>query len=160
MCGIAGMLAANPEAAPDREAVGRMCDAMVHRGPDDHGYLRSGPCALGHRRLSIIDLRPEAAQPMTNEDDSIAVVVNGEIYNFQELRRELEGKGHRFKSRSDSEVVVHLYEEEGIDGFAKLNGMFAICLWDRRKQRAVLVRDRLGIKPLYLFVKIGAAFFT
>ena len=114
MCGIAGVLTSDPEAVPDREAVTRMCDAMVHRGPDDHGYLTDGPCALGHRRLSIIDLRPEGVQPMTNEDDSIAVVVNGEIYNFPELRRELEGKGHRFRSRSDSEVVVHLYEEEGV----------------------------------------------
>ena len=149
MCGIAGMLAANPEAAPDREAVGRMCDAMVHRGPDDHGYLRSGPCALGHRRLSIIDLRPEAAQPMTNEDDSIAVVVNGEIYNFQELRRELEAKGHRFKSRSDSEVVVHLYEEEGVDFLDRLRGMFALALWDGPQRRLLLARDRFGKKPLF-----------
>ena len=149
MCGIAGMLATSPGAAPDGEAVRRMCDAMVHRGPDDHGYLSWGPCALGHRRLSIIDLRPEAAQPMTNEDDSVAVVVNGEIYNFQELRRELEGKGHRFKSRSDSEVIVHLYEEEGVGFIDLLRGMFALALWDRRRRRLVLARDRFGKKPLF-----------
>ena len=149
MCGIAGMLAANPQAAPDGKAVWRMCDAMVHRGPDDHGYLRDGPCALGHRRLSIIDLRPEGAQPMTNEDDSIAVVVNGEIYNFQELRYELEAKGHRFKSRSDSEVIVHLYEEEGLDFLDRLRGMFALALWDAARQRLVLARDRFGKKPLF-----------
>ena len=115
MCGIAGVLAGDPTRLQDGEIVRRMCDAMVHRGPDDHGYLTDGPCALGHRRLSIIDLRPEGVQPMTNEDGSIAVVVNGEIYNFQELRRELQAKGHTFKSRSDSEVIVHLYEEEGVD---------------------------------------------
>ena len=109
MCGIAGMLAADLEASPDDHAVRRMCDAMVHRGPDDYGYLTDGPCALGHRRLSIIDLRREGAQPMTNEDGSIAVVVNGEIYNFQELRRDLQAKGHRFKSRSDSEVLVTMW---------------------------------------------------
>ena len=149
MCGIAGMLAANPEAVPDTEAVRRMCDALVHRGPDDQGYLRDGPCALGHRRLSIIDLRPEGAQPMTNEDGSIAVVVNGEIYNFQELRRELEAKGHRFKSRSDSEVLLHLYEEEGVSFLDRLRGMFALALWDGPRRRLVLARDRFGKKPLF-----------
>ena len=149
MCGIAGTLAIDPKAAPDPEAVQRMCDAMVHRGPDDHGYLTDGPCALGHRRLSIIDLRPEGAQPMTNEDGSIAVIVNGEIYNFQELRRDLQAKGHTFKSRSDSEVVVHLYEEEGVDFVDHLRGMFALALWDGPRRRLVLARDRFGKKPLF-----------
>ena len=149
MCGIAGMLTTTPGEAPDGDAVRRMCDAMVHRGPDDHGFLRSGPCALGHRRLSIIDLRPEGAQPMTNEDDSIAVVVNGEIYNIQELRRDLESKGHRFKSRSDSEVLVHLYEERGVDFLDHLRGMFALALWDGPRRRLILARDRFGKKPLF-----------
>jgi asparagine synthase (glutamine-hydrolysing) len=126
-----------------------MCDAMVHRGPDDHGYLSDGPCSLGHRRLSIIDLRPEGAQPMTNEDGSIAVIVNGEIYNFRELRRELEAKGHHFKSRSDSEVIVHLYEEEGPSFLDRLRGMFALALWDRARRRLLLARDRFGKKPLF-----------
>jgi asparagine synthase (glutamine-hydrolysing) len=152
MCGIAGMLAVGTDAAPDERAVRRMCDAMVHRGPDDHGYRTDGPCALGHRRLSIIDLRPEGAQPMSNEDDSIAVVVNGEIYNFQELRRELETKGHRFKSRSDSEVCLHLYEEEGVRFLDRLRGMFALALWDRPNRRLVLARDRFGKKPLFYHV--------
>ena len=152
MCGIAGMLASDRASAPDMESVRRMCDAMVHRGPDDHGYRSDGPCALGHRRLSIIDLRPEGAQPMTNEDDSIAVVVNGEIYNFQELRRELEAKGHSFKSRSDSEVCLHLYEEEGVDFLDRLRGMFALALWDRARERLVLARDRFGKKPLFYHV--------
>jgi asparagine synthase (glutamine-hydrolysing) len=142
-------LATGPEDAPDVGAVERMCDAMVHRGPDDHGYLSDGPCALGHRRLSIIDLRPEGAQPMTNEDGSIAAVVNGEIYNFQTLRRELESKGHRFRSRSDSEVLVHLYEEEGLGFLDRLRGMFALALWDGRRRRLVLARDRFGKKPLF-----------
>jgi len=149
MCGIAGMLAATPKAKPDSGAVRRMCDAMVHRGPDDHGYWSEGPCALGHRRLSIIDLRPEGAQPMTNEDESVAVVVNGEIYNFQSLRRELEAKGHRFRSRSDSEVLVHLYEEEGLNFLDRLRGMFALALWDVPRRRLVLARDRFGKKPLF-----------
>jgi asparagine synthase (glutamine-hydrolysing) len=149
MCGIAGTLAVDAAAAADGEAVRRMCDAMVHRGPDDHGYLNDGACALGHRRLSIIDLRPEGAQPMTSEDSSIAVVVNGEIYNFQALRRDLEAKGHTFKSRSDSEVIVHLYEEEGVDFLDHLRGMFALALWDARRRRLVLARDRFGKKPLF-----------
>jgi asparagine synthase (glutamine-hydrolysing) len=149
MCGIAGTLAVDPKARPDSEAVKRMCDAMVHRGPDDHGYLTDGPCALGHRRLSIIDLRPEGAQPMTNEDGSVAVIVNGEIYNFQELRRDLKAKGHTFKSRSDSEVIVHLYEEEGVDFLDRLRGMFALALWDGPRRRLVLARDRFGKKPLF-----------
>jgi len=122
---------------------------MVHRGPDDHGYLTDGPCTLGHRRLSIIDLRSEGAQPMTNEDGSIAIVVNGEIYNFQELRRDLQAKGHTFRSRSDSEVIVHLYEEEGVDFLQHLRGMFALALWDGRRRRLMLARDRFGKKPLF-----------
>ena len=146
------MLAVDPKGAPDTQAVRRMCEAMVHRGPDDHGYLSDGPCALGHRRLSIIDLRPEGAQPMTNEDGSIAVVVNGEIYNFKGLRAELETKGHTFKSRSDSEVVLHLYEEEGVEFLHRLRGMYALALWDRSKQRLVLARDRFGKKPLFYHV--------
>jgi asparagine synthase (glutamine-hydrolysing) len=152
MCGIAGMLAADLEGVPDVHAVKRMCDAMIHRGPDDHGALADGPCALGHRRLSIIDLRPEAAQPMTNEDGSIAVAVNGEVYNFRELRRDLESKGHRFKSRSDSEVILHLYEEEGVDFVERLRGMFALALWDGPRHRLVLARDRFGKKPLFYHV--------
>ncbi|NNK08420.1 MAG: asparagine synthetase B, partial [Myxococcales bacterium] len=126
-----------------------MCDAMTYRGPDDHGLRGDGPCCLGHRRLSIIDLRPEGAQPMTNEDDSISVVVNGEIYNFVALRQELEQRGHRFKSRSDSEVVLHLYEEHGVDFVDQLRGMFAIALWDAPRRRLVLARDRFGKKPLF-----------
>lgn len=129
-----------------------MCDAMVHRGPDDHGLRVDGACALGHRRLSIIDLRPEGAQPMTNEDDSIALVVNGEFYNYVELRDELERRGHRFKSRSDSEVALHLYEEYGVDFLDRLRGMFALALWDAPNRRLVIARDRFGQKPLYYYL--------
>ncbi len=151
MCGIAGLLSVDQQASPDVETVGRMCDAMVHRGPDDHGLRRAGPCVLGHRRLSIIDLRPEGAQPMTNEDDTISVVVNGEIYNFIELRNDLEERGHHFKSRSDSEVVLHLYEEYGVDFVDQLRGMFALALWDEPRRRLVLARDRFGKKPLFYY---------
>lgn len=149
VCGIAGLLSIDPEIPPDATSVRRMCDAMVHRGPDDHGIRADGACVLGHRRLSIIDLRPEGAQPMTNEDDTIAMVVNGEIYNFVELREKLEQRGHRFKSRSDSEVALHLYEEHGLDFLDHLRGMFAIALWDGPRRRLVLARDRFGKKPLF-----------
>jgi asparagine synthase (glutamine-hydrolysing) len=149
VCGIAGLLAVDQQAAPDTEAVHRMCDAMVHRGPDDHGLRADGPCVLGHRRLSIIDLRPEGAQPMTNEDDTISMIVNGEIYNFVELRKELEERGHHFRSRSDSEVILHLYEQHGVDFLDRLRGMFALAIWDKRRSRLVLARDRFGKKPLY-----------
>jgi asparagine synthase (glutamine-hydrolysing) len=145
-------LATDPKVAPDPQAVQRMCDAMVHRGPDDHGLRADGPCVLGHRRLSIIDLSREGAQPMTNEDDTIAIVVNGELYNFVELREQLEKRGHRFKSHSDSEVALHLYEERGLDFLDHLRGMFALALWDGPRRRLVLARDRFGQKPLYYHV--------
>jgi asparagine synthase (glutamine-hydrolysing) len=125
-----------------------MCDAMMHRGPDDAGYLVEGAVGLGMRRLSIIDLAG-GHQPIFNEDGSVGVVFNGEIYNYRELRAELEAKGHRFSTHSDTEVIVHLWEEEG-SGFARrLNGMFAIALLDRTQRKLVLARDQMGIKPLY-----------
>jgi asparagine synthase (glutamine-hydrolysing) len=147
MCGIAG-IAAWRGTPPAREDVTRMCDAMVHRGPDDAGYLVEDSVALGMRRLSIIDLSG-GHQPIFNEDGSVAVFYNGEIYNYLELRAELEAKGHRFATNSDTEVIVHLWEEEGIEFPRRLNGMFAIALYDRIKRRLVLVRDHVGIKPLY-----------
>jgi asparagine synthase (glutamine-hydrolysing) len=147
MCGIAGIVAWRG-AAPARDDVARMCDAMIHRGPDDDGYLIEGPVALGMRRLSIIDLSG-GHQPIFNEDGTVAVVFNGEIYNYRELRAELESKGHRFSTASDTEVIVHLWEEEGIEFPRRLNGMFAIALYDRVKKRVVLARDHVGIKPLY-----------
>jgi asparagine synthase (glutamine-hydrolysing) len=122
--------------------------ALRHRGPDAEGLWRNGRAVLGHRRLSIIDLSPEANQPLLNEDGTVGVVVNGEIYNFAALRQDLIRRGHRFRSGSDCEVVVHLYEEFGVDFVSRLDGMFAFALWDGRAQRLVLARDRAGKKPL------------
>jgi asparagine synthase (glutamine-hydrolysing) len=125
-----------------------MCSTIIHRGPDDEGTFVEGSLGIGMRRLSIIDVS-HGGQPVFNEDRSVAVVFNGEIFNFLELRKELEAKGHRFATRSDTEVIVHLYEEMGDRFPERLNGMFAIALWDIRQRRLVLVRDRLGVKPLY-----------
>ncbi len=148
MCGIAGALA-GPHDVPPAQLVPRMLVAQLHRGPDGGGLLADGPVVLGHRRLSIIDLSTAGRQPMTNEDGTVAVVVNGEIYNHSELRRDLEEKGHRFRSQSDSEVVVHLYEEVGSRTPEYLRGMFAFAVWDARRRRLLLARDRFGEKPLH-----------
>lgn len=125
-----------------------MCDRIRHRGPDDAGYHASGPAAIGMRRLSIVDLHT-GHQPISNEDGSIWVVFNGEIYNYRELRRDLIARGHRFRTNSDTETLVHLYEDEGVAGIGKLRGMFAYALWDGRDGSLTLVRDRFGKKPLY-----------
>lgn len=148
MCGIAGALA-GPSSTPPPELVPRMLVAQLHRGPDGGGMLADGPVVLGHRRLSIVDLSAAGRQPMTNEDGSVAVVVNGEIYNHVALRRDLEAKGHTFRSQSDSEVVAHLYEEEGARLPQRLRGMFAFAVWDSRRRRLLLARDRFGEKPLH-----------
>jgi asparagine synthase (glutamine-hydrolysing) len=149
MCGIAGFLATRGSAESARDAVAAMCDAQAHRGPDADGLIVSGAACLGHRRLSIIDLRPEAGQPMQNEDGTIWLVVNGEFYDFQRTRDDLAARGHVFRSNSDSEIAIHLYEEEGPRFVEKLRGMFAIALWDARQGRLVLARDRFGKKPLH-----------
>jgi asparagine synthase (glutamine-hydrolysing) len=148
MCGIAGLLDLRG-GTPDVGLVRGMCDLLVHRGPDDQGYLARGPIALGHRRLSIIDLSARARNPVESEDGRFVMVANGEIYNHRELRRELEAKGHRFRSDTDTEVVLHLYEEEGEAGVERLNGMFAWAIWDESRRELVLARDRFGVKPLY-----------
>jgi len=146
MCGITGYLEGT---APTPDGVlEAMTTALVHRGPDGHGYHRDPGLALGHRRLSIVDL-DGGAQPMGNEDGTVQVVFNGEIYNHAALRRELAERGHVFRTRSDTEVLVHLYEEVGERLVERLNGMFAFAIWDRKERRLVLARDRLGIKPLY-----------
>jgi asparagine synthase (glutamine-hydrolysing) len=148
MCGICGVYFSRSGRTADQPLIDKMCGRIVHRGPDDQGiYLHQG-LALGMRRLSIIDL-DTGSQPIFNEDRTVSVVFNGEIYNFQELRTRLLSQGHQFRTRSDTEVIVHLYEEEGLDFVRKLNGMFAIALWDERRRRLVLLRDRLGVKPLY-----------
>jgi asparagine synthase (glutamine-hydrolysing) len=148
MCGIAGKLYHDPQRPVESEALAAMCATLRHRGPDDDGRYLHGNVGLAMRRLAIIDL-PTGKQPIHNEDRTVWTVYNGEIYNFAELRRGLEARGHRFSTRTDTEVIVHLYEDQGLDFVRSLNGMFAIALWDADRRRLVLVRDRLGIKPLY-----------
>jgi len=148
MCGIAGIVFRDPSTRVDPALVRRMCRAIDHRGPDDEGIWTEAGAGLGHRRLSIIDLSPAGHQPMSNEDGSIWVVYNGEVYNFQELRESLVARGHAFRSRTDTEVLAHLYEEEGEDLVKHLSGMFAFAIWDRPRRRLVLARDRAGEKPL------------
>src|SRR5712671_3557309 len=146
MCGICGIASTNGSAVTDRVAA--MSATLVHRGPDSFGEFGDGDVALAARRLSIIDLET-GDQPIANEDGTLHVVQNGEIYNYRELRRELERAGHQFRTQGDTEVMLHLYEEHG-DRFAeRLRGMFAIAIWDARRRRLVLARDRFGIKPLY-----------
>jgi len=157
VCGIAGIVGQAPETA-DSADVRRMCETIVHRGPDDEGIYAKGPAGLGMRRLSIIDLGG-GRQPIHNEDRSVWVVLNGEIYNFPELRRELEGQGHRFYTHSDTEVIVHLYEELGAECVKKLRGMFAFALYDERQRSLLLARDRLGKKPLYYALHQGRLYF-
>jgi len=143
-----------PTLAADPSVLEAMNGTMIHRGPDDEGYHVSGQVGLAMRRLSIIDLE-QGHQPIANEDDSIWIVYNGEIYNYPELRDELTGRGHRFRTRSDTEVIVHLYEEMGEDCVTRLNGMFAFALWDSNRRRLFLARDRMGIKPLFYSYEPG-----
>src|SRR5262245_9494702 len=152
MCGICGELRFDGAPA-DLSRLLAMRDQLVHRGPDSDGaYVGStSAVGLGFRRLRIIDLTANASQPMTNEDGSIHLVFNGEIYNFRDLRTELVSRGHQFKSRSDTETIVHLYEDEGPDCIARLDGMFAIAIWDERSRRLLLARDRAGKKPLFYY---------
>ncbi|MDT7538080.1 MAG: hypothetical protein QOI82_1665 [Actinomycetota bacterium] len=155
MCGIAGEL---NTAGADGAVVRSMCDALHHRGPDEEGLLVAGTIGLGMRRLSIIDIA-HSQQPVYNEDRSIALVFNGEIYNFQELRRDLLARGHRLSTEGDSEVIAHLYEDQGIECVQALRGMFAFALWDANRGRLVLARDRVGKKPLhYAVTPTGIAF--
>ena len=159
MCGIAGILNLDGKPFADETRLHRMGDSIVHRGPDGHGYFMNGPVGLVHRRLSIIDVS-SGAQPMFNEDSSIAVVFNGEIYNHLELRSVLESRGHTFRTHSDTEVILHAYEEYGLAFPTYLTGMFAIALWDIKQRRLVLTRDRVGIKPLYYTVHNGQLLFA
>jgi asparagine synthase (glutamine-hydrolysing) len=156
MCGIAGFYLREGQAS--LSTVRAMCDRIRHRGPDDEGYHVEGGCGIGMRRLSIIDLST-GHQPMANEDKSVWVVFNGEIYNYQELRRDLLARGHRFATNSDTETLVHLYEEQGAEGLRRLRGMFAYAIWDARQRRLFLARDRFGKKPLYYAVRPEGLYF-
>ncbi len=160
MCGICGVVSSDPRRVVDAEVIERMRDTLVHRGPDECGIYVAPGASLGHRRLSIIDLRPEGRQPIANEDGSIQIVFNGEIYNFAELRRWLEERGHRFRSATDTEVIVHLYEECGVRCLEQLRGMFAFAIWDQGRRRLFLARDRVGKKPLYYAVTDSALIFA
>ena len=154
MCGIAGFSWNNSE------LIMKMIGCIAHRGPDQHGVYTNDSISLGHRRLSIIDLSEHGRQPMSNEDGTVWVTYNGEIYNFRELRETLEAKGHTFRSRTDTEVIVHAYEEYGPECVQRFNGMFAFALWDDNKKELILVRDRLGIKPLYYYLNGGKLIFA
>ena len=153
MCGIAGSLdlRGNPS---DRAAVIAMTDRMIHRGPDACGYYSDGPVSLGHRRLSIIDLEG-GAQPMQDDDGNLSITYNGELYNFLELRQTLEAAGHRFLTGSDTEVILKAYLEYGEAALEHFRGMFAFAIWDRRRQRLFLARDRVGKKPLFYTQTVG-----
>lgn len=146
MCGIAGYF--RPEGKADLASVTAMNTRIVHRGPDEDGFGLYGGCALGMRRLSIVDLAG-GRQPIGNEDGAVSLVFNGEIYNYRELRAQLEGAGHRFRTHTDTECIAHAYEDEGLDSLRRLRGMFAIALWDARTETLTLARDRFGKKPLY-----------
>src|SRR5262245_33558601 len=151
MCGIAGIVTFDPRVRVDERRLTAMRDVMWHRGPDGDGLYIDGPVGLAHRRLSIVDVSG-GQQPMSNEDASVWVVFNGEIYNHAELRPGLEHRGHHYRTRSDTETILHLYEEKGDRVVEDLHGMFAFAVWDRPRRRLLLARDRLGIKPLYYTV--------
>ena len=170
MCGIAGAIWTADGEPLERDTLQRMTDALRHRGPDDEGQYVSDVAvglahqpipgvALGHRRLSIIDLS-SGRQPMSNEDGTVWVVFNGEIYNYRDLRRRLEGAGHSFRTKSDTETILHLYEDEGTDAFQHLRGMFALAIWDAGRRQLVLARDRLGKKPLVYRHEAGRLLFA
>src|SRR5581483_5395149 len=150
MCGISGLFHYDPACQVNPETLGRMRSVITHRGPDDYGEYLAGPVGLAFNRLSIIDLSG-VHQPMSNEDGTVWIVFNGEIYNFQELRQDLLNRGHRFRTRSDTETIVHAWEEYGERCVAKLRGMFAFAIWDDRQKVLFGARDRLGIKPFYYY---------
>ena len=154
MCGICGQVLFDPEARVDPAELRRMTEAIIHRGPDSDGYYLEDTVGLGMRRLRIIDLET-GEQPIANEDGSLWIVFNGEIYNYVELRPELEARGHVFRTRSDTETILHLYEDYGPECLEHLNGMYAFAIWDRRRRELFIARDRLGIKPLFYAVQPG-----
>ena len=156
MCGFAGIVNLDPRQPVDAERLRRMRDVLSHRGPDGAGLYIDGRVGLAHRRLAIVDVSTAGEQPMTNEDGNVWIAFNGEIYNHASLRPGLETKGHRYRSRCDTETIIHQYEEDGDRVVEKLHGMFAFAIWDKKKQELLLARDRLGIKPLY-YANTGTA---
>ncbi len=151
MCGISGVVYHDPQQRASLEVLQKMCRTLVHRGPDDEGFFLDRNAGIGMRRLNIIDLAT-GHQPLSNEDERLWIVFNGEIYNYRELRTDLEKKGHRFATSTDTETIVHAYEEYGMDCVSKLNGMFTFAIWDKKEQKLILARDRLGVKPLYYYM--------
>src|SRR6185436_15518890 len=163
MCGIAGFVESSTTTSPfgadaSRALVHRMCDVIRHRGPDDEGVWVDEGVALGMRRLSIIDLST-GQQPIHNEDRTVWVVFNGEIYNFKELRRDLEAAGHVFYTSTDTEVIVHAYEQWGTAAIPRLRGMFGLAIWDVRSRTLLVARDRIGIKPMHYAIVHGRLYF-
>lgn len=159
MCGIAGYFQLKSESGPDRELIGRMVASIRHRGPDEFGAYFDRTCALGQARLSIIDLST-GSQPLSNENGSLWISFNGEIFNYVELRPELEQKGHKFATKSDTEVIIHAYEEWGVDCLKRFNGQFAFAIYDRNKRSLFVARDRLGIRPLFYTIQDGRFYFA
>src|SRR6266513_61258 len=154
MCGICGQFNFASNEPVESEIIRRMAGSIAHRGPDDEGYFVSGPIGLGFRRLSIIDLAG-GHQPMADAEETVWVIFNGEIYNFKELRLELEQLGYRFRTNGDTEVIVHGYREWGTDVFNHLNGMFGLAIWDIKKKRLIVARDAMGIKLVYYKIDNG-----
>ena len=159
MCGIAGYFALTPRPLAPREVLGRMVEAVRHRGPDDGGVYYDGRAALGHRRLSIIDLAG-GKQPLSTADGRLWVTFNGEIFNYVELRQELIERGREFRTKSDTETILNAYAEFGPQCVQSFNGDFAYALWDRANQRLVMARDRMGVRPLYYTVHAGVLVFA
>src|SRR6516165_5531558 len=155
MCGICGQFNFANEVAVYPETVTRMARSIIHRGPDDEGCYFDGSLGFGFRRLSIIDLAG-GHQPMSDAEETVWIIFNGEIYNYKELRAELQTKGHQFRTNSDTEVIIHGYVEWGTDVFNRLNGMFGLAIWDVQKERLILARDAMGIKLIYYKIDNGA----
>ncbi len=158
MCGIAGQFNFQRREPVERETIVRMARSIAHRGPDDEGFFVAGPVGLGFRRLSIIDLTG-GHQPMSDAEGTVWVIFNGEIYNYKELRAELQSKGHQFRTNSDTEVIVHGYKEWGTQVFDRLNGMFGLAIWDAPNQRLIVARDAMGIKLVYYKIDDGTLTF-
>ena len=159
MCGIAGIY--RPGLGPvSRDLIRQMSDSMTHRGPDADGLYTDADFGFAHRRLSILDLSSAGNQPMSTSDGKLLVVFNGEIYNYLDLKFQLSEKGHRFFSKSDTEVLLHGYREWGLDVIPKLNGMFAFAIWDKKERKLILARDRYGQKPIYFWSYSGELVFA